>query len=1011
MSGLSGSADDQIPPLNYQKFISRDLFSKSNITTLTTFVDYVAIGNEKGEVHMFDLSGKQIGAFCPHSSRVNGIEVNSSGDWIATCSDDESVSLTNLMGSSHESLIFNLERPLLAIALDSTVDKRPSFVTGGLAGKLIFNKKLWFKTQHEVIHEREGPIHASAWKGNLIAWANGVGVKVYDINSQQRISFVEKPKSVNDVKREKCFLSWENEQTLLIGWGNSVQVLQILPNSNTTSGTTGAGFSVSITSAICLGDTDTICGLCPFGQDIAVLVHCIKEDGSNDFPQLQLLDRFYGELISCDTLPLSTSSTSSSSGTSENPKCDLNPQDLVLGCHLESAASHPDRVPVMFIATPNEVIVAKPLTVDDYVSWALEKGDFEEALEIVHSFGSLLENHCAQDLHELYIGHLLKEGRCNDAANACVKLLPTEVEVWERWVLKFYEDHGKSGREAIFPVIPIGNPRLSQSTYQLALGYLMRDNPQLFLQTLRHWYAVDEQKRLFDPLDILKRLESTLSASGITRALGSNRLFLQVSLAELCDATGQFERALEVLLKMIASDVRAKELDGFDQTVFALIQSHKLVKSLENNMLQLFKINVESTVQLLLDFEQQIGIAQVTDELKSQMEKGKPKSDEFMFVYLSELLKRPSLSTHFNQAKYKSIHKLAVELFVERSPQELLSFLKSNDHYPLEHTRHLCSKHQLHNEEIYVLDRMGRSSEALNLAIKELENADVALRFVGEHEGDTRLQKQLIQVGMKHSPKFATRLLQLAPDTAWMKADEMIKLIDSSWHIPHSKSLIQSILFRQKITSRQLDGCLDLLNEDTMSLQHTARFNRSCGVHVSGSAKCCYCKKALSSVMDKSLQRDAHYLRLANSNSPCAQYIPQSIKRSVRRRPMGRFSIPPPLPPPNPNVKAQPAPPMKTSNACIAFKCGHHYHEKCLQEAYTINKLPQIQSNERSSAERLFAKQTLMRDSTDGSDDEESFYGGKNRPRLDSLNMNDPNPACLICNHEEVEELRLMYGQ
>ena len=50
-----------------------------------------------------------------------------------------------------------------------------------------------FKPQFQ-LHNGEGPIHTIKWRGSFIAWANDVGVKVYDASINQRIAFIDRPK-------------------------------------------------------------------------------------------------------------------------------------------------------------------------------------------------------------------------------------------------------------------------------------------------------------------------------------------------------------------------------------------------------------------------------------------------------------------------------------------------------------------------------------------------------------------------------------------------------------------------------------------------------------------------------------------------------------------------------------------------------------------------------------------------------------------------------------------------
>jgi hypothetical protein len=48
-----------------------------------------------------------------------------------------------------------------------------------------------------VIHsaETEGAINAIKWRGPFIAWANDVGVKIYDNDIGQRITYIDRPKN------------------------------------------------------------------------------------------------------------------------------------------------------------------------------------------------------------------------------------------------------------------------------------------------------------------------------------------------------------------------------------------------------------------------------------------------------------------------------------------------------------------------------------------------------------------------------------------------------------------------------------------------------------------------------------------------------------------------------------------------------------------------------------------------------------------------------------------------
>ena len=102
--------------------------------------------------------------------------VDSSGEYIGSCSHDGTIALTSLC--TGESYSHWYQRPVRAIALDPMYASRRVFATGGLAGQLVLSTRGWFGVKDTIVHAGEGPVHAIACAGPMLAWANDVGVKV-----------------------------------------------------------------------------------------------------------------------------------------------------------------------------------------------------------------------------------------------------------------------------------------------------------------------------------------------------------------------------------------------------------------------------------------------------------------------------------------------------------------------------------------------------------------------------------------------------------------------------------------------------------------------------------------------------------------------------------------------------------------------------------------------------------------------------------------------------------------
>lgn len=61
----------------------------------------------------------------------------------------------------------------------------------------------------QVLHDGEGPIHSVKWRTSLIAWANEAGVKIYDMASNQRIAFIERPRGTPRAEILLPHLVWQ----------------------------------------------------------------------------------------------------------------------------------------------------------------------------------------------------------------------------------------------------------------------------------------------------------------------------------------------------------------------------------------------------------------------------------------------------------------------------------------------------------------------------------------------------------------------------------------------------------------------------------------------------------------------------------------------------------------------------------------------------------------------------------------------------------------------------------
>jgi hypothetical protein len=216
--------EEEEPKLKYQRLGASvtEILKTDSASCLSSHEKFLAIGTHAGFVHIVDFAGHETKRFKPHTAIVNDVSVDGAGEWVASCSDDGLVCVMNLFEpTSHK---FSYHRPVKTLALHPRYREKSMLASGGQAQQFVINSKGWFAFQDNVIHAGEGPIHAVRWRGSLIAWANDVGVKLYDCETGERLTWIERPRGAPPPDQYRCTLCWQDEQTLLIGWADTVQI-------------------------------------------------------------------------------------------------------------------------------------------------------------------------------------------------------------------------------------------------------------------------------------------------------------------------------------------------------------------------------------------------------------------------------------------------------------------------------------------------------------------------------------------------------------------------------------------------------------------------------------------------------------------------------------------------------------------------------------------------------------------------------------------------------------------
>ncbi|PHJ18151.1 hypothetical protein CSUI_008024 [Cystoisospora suis] len=109
-------------------------------------------------------------------------------------------------------------------------------IFGSLDGRLILHRHGYFYTSNHLIHSGEGAITCISWRNSLLAWSNQLGVKILDVDTQQKVSFIpntspslssSSSSSSSATRGEKCQLEWAADDVLCICWRHLIRIVCI----------------------------------------------------------------------------------------------------------------------------------------------------------------------------------------------------------------------------------------------------------------------------------------------------------------------------------------------------------------------------------------------------------------------------------------------------------------------------------------------------------------------------------------------------------------------------------------------------------------------------------------------------------------------------------------------------------------------------------------------------------------------------------------------------------------
>jgi hypothetical protein len=157
-----------------------------------------------------------------------------------------------------------------------------------------------------------------------------------------------------------------------------------------------------------------------------------------------------------------------------------------------------------------------------------------------------------------------------------------------------------------------------------------------------------------------------------------------------------------------------------------------------------------------------------------------------------------------------------IELYASFAPHYLLPFLQSSKQFHMDAALDVATRHNLVAEQVFILGRMSRASEALKLIVSKLQDLPRAIAFVSSQDDD-KLWDELIDL-VTSDPKKASDLTGQLLDQIGGHIDplRLMRAIPDNLVIPRLRIRLSSLIkrFRSSVLLKQ--RCNDIIEADCM---------------------------------------------------------------------------------------------------------------------------------------------------------------------------------------------------
>lgn len=810
--------EEEEPRLKYQRLGGSlpDLLSSPTqaASCLAVSDKLLVLGTRAGTVHLLDVKGYQVKRLQKHEASVVDVCCDRKGEYVASCAADGSVWVQSLY--TDESARFEYNGPLSAIALDPEYASKASrrFVVGGEAGKLWMNNRGWLGTRDTVLHHGEGPVQNIEWCGNFIAWANNVGVKVFDSSTSQRVGFVDLPDNSLHPELYRPQIVWNTPNTLIVAWPHAVKVAKLRTVNDRLAPGGGSvlrpsGIQVALEIAASFTTDYHIAGVAPFEKDYLLLAHVAGQQGTgSERPEIRIVSSLNWE-ISSDALPIRGYEHNVASDyqlASWQPSQSWATDDK--GHVLNGQASKTrglytaenEQESLYFIVSPKDIVQARKTDVEDNIAWLVSHEKFAEALRMAEEAGERIRKSTIDSTWDLYLQSFLESEDYEGAAKMCSRLLGDNAAAWERCVFEFAH---RRKLPILVPYVPTEQPKLRSGVYEMVLKSLIArpEQHKTLLFCIQSW-----PKSTYSQAEITYVLEEEIQQEE------RDSIELKGALAELYMLMGMKEKVFYLFLELKRTQV------------FDFVEQNGLYSLAAKNVKPLFSVDANKAMKWLVDHASELPPSEVVPQMSEKS--ASVDAQRTLLQYLHKLYQT-------GLAAAAEFADLQVRLYAEFDREHLMPFLVGSHHYHLDTALKTCKHFRCVRENVYILNRMGNPEAALSMILNHIEDEmsiEDALEFVKEQR-DRGLWEFLIEHSLQ-SPTLVSQLLDHVGGVEAVDPLQLLERIPPGMHIPHLRDKVIRIIADYRTQLTLCSGASQVLRRDCVALSARYLTQAQVGMHV-----------------------------------------------------------------------------------------------------------------------------------------------------------------------------------